>query len=395
MQQILARRERKEKRRKEKKEAAEKQKSSPTTTENAFESVVSTTKKSTEAIGVGASVKIKGLQSVGQVESISGKTAIVIFGDMRTKMSVERLELAEAQKKSKMEQQKESLNAYSISRQTRETIDAHRKNFRQELDVRGMRGDEALNAVTHRYVAQEVQRRLEELAWAFESIPEIERSNENAVASGCDLLIGQVSAFKDTAWGSYEQLEAEGINCLTITGTIVPDETVEDIYTDIRNLGKIFKVEDKAEALIQEMKDDIAATNAVVAGVPEEDKPLVFVFDMYKEDQIYTTAAGLESNLIELAGGINCTRLMADSRWFYTSMETLVAADPDIIVINDYGSQTVEEKIAAIKENPACSDIPAVVNDNFLVIPLVAVMQDIRAPRACRTMAEYFYPDLF
>lgn len=149
MQQILARRERKEKRRKEKKEAAEKQKSSPTTTANAFESVVSTTKKSTEVIGVGASVKIKGLQSVGRVESISGKTAIVIFGDMRTKMSVERLELAEAQKKSKMEQQKESLNAYSISRQTRETIDAHRKNFRQELDVRGMRGDEALNAVTH------------------------------------------------------------------------------------------------------------------------------------------------------------------------------------------------------------------------------------------------------
>ena len=236
---------------------------------------------------------------------------------------------------------------------------------------------------------------LEELAWAFENIPEIERSNENAVASGCDLLIGQVSAFKDTAWGSYEQLEAEGINCLTITGTIVPDETVEDIYTDIRNLGKIFKVEDKAEALIQEMKDDIAATNAIVAGVAEEDKPRVFVFDMYKEDQIYTTAAGLESNLIELAGGVNCTRLMADSRWFYTSMETLVATDPDIIIINDYGSQTVEEKIAAIKNNPACSDIPAVVNDSFLVIPLVAVMQDIRAPRACRTMAEYFYPDLF
>ena len=149
MQQILARRERKEKRRKEKKEAAEKQKSSPTSTENAFESVVSTTKKSTEAIGVGASVKIKGLQSVGRVESISSKTAIVIFGDMRTKMSVERLELAESVKKSKMEQQKENLSAYGISRQTRETIDAHRKNFRQELDVRGMRGDEALNAVTH------------------------------------------------------------------------------------------------------------------------------------------------------------------------------------------------------------------------------------------------------
>ena len=64
-------------------------------------------------------------------------------------------------------------------------------------------------------------------------------------------MIGQISSFKDTSWGTIEQLEGEDINCLVITGTIVPDETVEDIYTDIRNLGKIFKVEDKAEELIQ------------------------------------------------------------------------------------------------------------------------------------------------
>lgn len=236
---------------------------------------------------------------------------------------------------------------------------------------------------------------LEELSDAFANIPEIERSNENAVASGADLLIGQISAFKDTSWGTYEQLESEGINCLTITGTIVPDETVEDIYTDIENLGKIFKVEDKAAALIADMKASIADTNGKVADVAEADKPKVFVLDMYKEDQIYTTSAGLESNLIELAGGINTTRNQADSRWFYTSVETLVAANPDIIIINDYGSQTVEEKIAYVTGNPACSEIPAVVNNKFLVIPLVSVMQDIRAPRACRTMAEYFYPELF
>lgn len=236
---------------------------------------------------------------------------------------------------------------------------------------------------------------LPELADAFENIPEIERSNENAVASGADLLIGQISAFKDTAWGSYDQLEAEGINCLTITGTLVADETVEDVYTDIENLGKIFKVEDKAAALIADMKASIAETGSKVADVAEADKPNVFVFDMYKEDQIYTTAAGLESNLIELAGGINATRNQADSRWFYTSVETLIAANPDIIIINDYGSQTVEEKIAYITGNPACSDIPAVVNNKFLVIPLVTVMQDIRAASACQTMAEYFYPDLF
>jgi len=236
---------------------------------------------------------------------------------------------------------------------------------------------------------------LPELSAAFENIPEIERSYENAISSGADLVIGQVSAFKDTSWGSYEQLESVGINCLTITGTIVPDETVEDIYTDIRNLGKIFKCEDRAEDLINDMKASIAETAGIVANVADADKPVVFVFDMYKEDQIYTTAAGLESNLIELAGGINGTRHAADTRWFYTSIESLISVNPDIIIINDYGSQSVEDKIACIKNNPACASIPAVVNDKFLVIPLVSVMQDVRASMACRTFAEYFYPELF
>ena len=236
---------------------------------------------------------------------------------------------------------------------------------------------------------------LPELAEEFKKFPEIKNTNENAVATGCDLIIRQVSAFKDTSWGTYEQFANEGINCLTITGTIVSDETVEDIYTDIRNLGKIFKVEDRAEALIKRMQDSIAATNAKVKNVKDADKPKVFVYDMFKEDQIYTTAAGLESNLIELAGGINTTRKMADSRWFMTGVETLVKANPDIIIINDYGKQTVEEKINKIKSNPACADIPAVKNDKFLVIPLVEVMQDIRAANACEKMAKYFYPDLF
>ena len=236
---------------------------------------------------------------------------------------------------------------------------------------------------------------LPELSDAFKNIPEIKNTFENAVSTGADLMIGQVSAFKDTSWGSYEQFDNAKINCLTITGTIVSDETVEDIYTDIRNLGKIFKVEDKAEELIKKMKDQIAAVGEKVKDVKDADKPKVFVYDMHKEDQIYTTAAGLESNLIELAGGINTTRKMADSRWFMCSVEVLVKANPDIIIINDYGKQTVEEKIAKIKENPACADIPAVKNDNFLIIPLVEVMQDIRAANACEKFAAYFYPDLF
>ena len=93
----------------------------------------------------GDSVRIKGLTTVGRIESVDGKNATVIFGDMRTKMPMARLEYADVDDKP----QASASPTFSISRETRETIDNRKLNFHQDLDVRGMRGDEALNAVTY------------------------------------------------------------------------------------------------------------------------------------------------------------------------------------------------------------------------------------------------------
>ena len=99
---------------------------------------------------IGDAVRIKGLKSVGKIESIDGKMISVIFGDMRTKMKAERLELATIQKTEESATERlANQMSYQISRATRDTINAHKNNFHQDLDVRGMRGDEALNAVQY------------------------------------------------------------------------------------------------------------------------------------------------------------------------------------------------------------------------------------------------------
>ena len=144
--QLQARKERKEKRRKEKSLAQAQQQEGAQ--DGSSQKGTTATPAAKDTFAVGDTVRIKGLQSIGNIESVNGKMATVIFGGMRTKMRLERLEHA-TETKSKTEDRKESLNAYNISRETRETIDAHRQNFRQDLDVRGMRGDEALNAVTY------------------------------------------------------------------------------------------------------------------------------------------------------------------------------------------------------------------------------------------------------
>ena len=104
-------------------------------------------------VTVGAIVRIKGLTSIGTVESIDGKMATAIFGGMRTKMRLDRLEPATEPTKSASkaeERNAQIVGTYgNLSDSSRSAIDSRKLNFRQDLDVRGMRGDEAIQAVTY------------------------------------------------------------------------------------------------------------------------------------------------------------------------------------------------------------------------------------------------------
>ena len=97
----------------------------------------------------GDTVRIKGLDTIGKIDSISGKQATVIFGDVKTKMKLDQLEYADPAKAPKPTTMKHADLAVKTSRITRDTMEDHRQNYHQDLDVRGMRGDEALNAVMH------------------------------------------------------------------------------------------------------------------------------------------------------------------------------------------------------------------------------------------------------
>ena len=143
--QIQQRKERHAKRQAEKKENQEKAAAVLRNVQN------KTQADSKREIQIGDTVRIKGLTTVGKIENITGDTATAVFGGMRTKMRLNRLEHATTpvENADKTEERKENLASYGISKETRKTIDSHKSNFHQDLDVRGMRGDEALNAVQY------------------------------------------------------------------------------------------------------------------------------------------------------------------------------------------------------------------------------------------------------
>lgn len=231
---------------------------------------------------------------------------------------------------------------------------------------------------------------------AFNAIPLLSEkypSTEVLLGAEPDLVLGQRFGFTEDKAGTVETLADHGLPAYVSEGTLASEEKIENIYLDIENLGKIFRVEDRAEALIGEMQDKVAAVAEKTAGV--EDKITVFVMDSVKENEMYTCAKSMETEVIKLAGGINVCESDSAEQWFYVSAETLIDKNPDVILFNQYGSTPVEEKIAAITSNPALANVDAVKNRRFMTTVLQDVNESVRVADTVTRFAHSFYPELF
>ncbi|WP_321426177.1 Smr/MutS family protein [uncultured Bacteroides sp.] len=96
-----------------------------------------------EPLTPGCPVKIKGQTSVGELLEVNGKNAVVAFGMIKTSIKLEKLERATGQ------QPKKEQKSTFVSSQTQDEMYEKKLHFKQDIDVRGMRGDEALQAVTY------------------------------------------------------------------------------------------------------------------------------------------------------------------------------------------------------------------------------------------------------
>lgn len=87
-------------------------------------------------------VTLENNSTTGQILSIDNKYAIVAFGHLKTKVEIKKLKTAQAQTTQKREKS-------FISKSTTDEMRKRQLNFKQEIDVRGMRADEAIQAVTY------------------------------------------------------------------------------------------------------------------------------------------------------------------------------------------------------------------------------------------------------
>ena len=216
-----------------------------------------------------------------------------------------------------------------------------------------------------------------------------------------EVLVGADADFFFAGWNygmkvggevTPETLEPFGIQVYELTESCIhigekDAASMDDMYVDIRNLGAIFDVSDRAEALIAEYQADLSG---YLADLPALDAaPRVFVYDSGEDVPFTAGRYSMPNALIAAAGGTN---IMDDfeKSWATVGWEAVVERNPEVIVIVNYGEVTVDQKIAFLTSNPAFAEIDAVRNNRFVVLEYVEATPGPRNIAAVKTLAAAF-----
>ena len=163
--------------------------------------------------------------------------------------------------------------------------------------------------------------------------------------------------------------------------------SIDDMYADLLNLGAIFNVEDTAKNLVNSYKSELKSFKDDL----ETGEPLrAFVYDSGEDTPFTAGLYAMPTALIEAAGGVNVMNGFEKS-WGTVTWEEVVAQNPEVIIIVNYGSVTANQKRAFMMSNPAFANIEAVKNDRFVTLEYVEATPGPRNIKAIKTLAKAFW----
>lgn len=227
-------------------------------------------------------------------------------------------------------------------------------------------------------------------------LTEFTPSTETVLMLESDLILSWGSIFSDKRLGDVSNWIEKGTNTYINTNTRTSgSRTLENEYTDILNLGKIFQVEDKAKAIVDEMKDEIERVKTETATLSE--KPNVLIVEFMSDSISNYGSATLGGDLVTSLGA---NLIKADGS--NLGKETIITLDPDVIFVvymaysGDDPTTVMEESLNRILKDEAYSSLSAVKNNRIIPIMLGDMYASgVRTKDGIFNFAKGLYPNLY
>jgi len=193
---------------------------------------------------------------------------------------------------------------------------------------------------------------------------------ENLVAADPDLFFaGWYYGMKPGGDVTPDTLAPFGIKTMILTESCIhldkdrPEASMDLLFDDVVRLGKVMRVEARAEELVKGWKSELAAIKAQTA---ELQKPRVFLLDGPADAPFTAGKFAIPDAMIAAAGGENVTHDL-DTSWGRTSWEAVAAANPEFLILLDYqtGNGAVDT-FRFLEEHPVMSQTDAVRNGRWI-----------------------------
>nr|WP_240548519.1 ABC transporter substrate-binding protein [Paenibacillus lignilyticus] len=188
---------------------------------------------------------------------------------------------------------------------------------------------------------------------------------EVTLGTNPDFVFGRGGLFANQDWGTgtVNVLNDMKINTYVLESSITAG-TYDSIYKDIANVGKVFHVKEKADQFIQELKDKQAAINAKLEGIQDHN---TFAY-LHTNDpkELYVYPASNESFFNNAFSMIKLDNVFVNEKGD-VSVETLIATDPDILILPKWDETDLNKVREDIYANPKLSSMKAVKNKQFML----------------------------
>lgn len=240
---------------------------------------------------------------------------------------------------------------------------------------------------------------LPEFREEYESVPVLAEeypSREVLLGAEPDFVFGGFSSvFESDAAGNRKGLHELGIDTYLMTEYCPKSgerSSLEQVYEDIRNVGSIFGVEERAEKLVGEMQKTIRETQEAVEGV---EQPRRVAYSEGGESAPFVAGGqGMAHEVIQLAGAENVYADL-DDQFAESSFEEFVRRDPDVIVLGGCCGDTPEDVKRQLLSNPALSEVQAIREERFVEMGLSNLVAGVRSAETVRYLAEQLYSQQF
>ncbi|WP_171209305.1 MULTISPECIES: ABC transporter substrate-binding protein [unclassified Ruegeria] len=221
---------------------------------------------------------------------------------------------------------------------------------------------------------------------------------ENLVAAEPDLFFaGWYYGMRPGGEVTPDTLAPFGIKTMILTESCVhlhddrPQASMDLLFDDVLRLGQVMHVEDKAEALVSDWKDQLAAIEAQTADL---EKPRVFLLDGPADAPFTAGKFAIPDAMITAAGGENVTHDL-DTSWGRTSWEAVAASNPEFLVLLDYQTGNgAEDTFKFLQDHPVMSQVDAVKNARWIGLRYEELTPGPANIEAISKMAKAMHPSL-